>query len=50
LPLNIGPQTTSSQPPLVGLIRNTRGSLGERPDGPARHLRKTAMLPLRAAA
>ena len=28
LPLNIGPQTTSSQPPLFGLILITRGIVG----------------------
>src|SRR5581483_8903133 len=32
LPLNIGPQTTSSQPPAWGCVRITRGSLVRPPD------------------
>src|ERR1700675_1238564 len=33
LPLNIGPQTTSSQPPRSGSNRITSGTLASRPDG-----------------
>src|SRR5205807_4710376 len=46
LPLNIGPHTTSSQPPALGKSLITEGSLRRRPDG----LRRVLELVLRKTA
>src|SRR5581483_1473371 len=46
LPLNIGPQTTSSQPPRSGKRRITRGTLMAAPDGLPRDAAGVLELPL----